>query len=88
MAVDAVRAGRRALILEAAQLLDVASLGRDEAAPAGQCPGLVEDLAPFRIADRDLARSPTLGPRVLERQLVATVGSRVRDRMRRTDRSR
>jgi hypothetical protein len=56
MAVDAVRAGRRALILEAAELLDVASLGRDEAAPAGQCLGLVEDLALLRVADRDLAR--------------------------------
>lgn len=74
MAVDAVRAGRRALILEAAQLLDVASLGRDEAAPAGQCLGLVEDLALLRVADRDLARPPTLGPGVLERQPVATVG--------------
>ena len=56
MAVDAVRAGRRALILEAAQLLDVAALSRDEAAPAGKRLGLVEDVALLRVADRNLAR--------------------------------
>jgi len=33
VAVNAVHAGRGALVLEAPQLLDVAALGRDEAAP-------------------------------------------------------
>src|SRR5690606_32381050 len=36
--------------------------------------GLVEHLALLRVADRDLARTPTLGPGVLERHPVPTVG--------------
>ena len=41
MAVDAVHACRCALVFEAPQLLDVASVCRNEAAPACQCLGFI-----------------------------------------------
>ena len=74
VAVDAVHACGRALVLEAPQLVDVAALCRDEAAPAGERLGLIEHLALLRVADRDLARSSALGPSVLERKPVAAIG--------------
>ena len=73
MAMDAVDACRCALVLEAPQLIDIALVGRNEAALAGQCSGLVEHLALIFVADRDLAGTTTLGPAGLEDQLVAPV---------------
>ena len=73
MPVDAVHACRCALVFEAPQLLDVASVCRNEAAPACQSLGFIEHQALLVVADRDLAGAAALGPGVLQRELVAPI---------------
>ena len=66
VAMDAVDAGLIALVLEAAQLLHVAPVGRNQTALAGKALRLIQDAALLGVADRDLARATALGPAVLE----------------------
>ncbi len=73
-AVDAVDAGPGALVFEAAQLFHVAHVGRDEAAPAGQYFGFIQQLSLFGIADGDFPGAAALGPAVFQGQCVAPVG--------------
>ena len=73
VAMNPVDAGLGALMLEAPELLHVALVGRNKAAPAGEVFRLVEHPALFFIADRDFPRSPALGPGVLQRKPVAAI---------------
>ena len=68
VAMHAVDAGLIALVLETAQLLHVAPVGRNETAPAGKFLHLIQDLALLAIADRDFAGATAFGPAVLEHQ--------------------
>ncbi len=73
VAVHPVATGPGALILEASELLHVAFVGRDEAAPAGEALRLVEHPALLFIADRDFPLAAALGPGVLQNEPVAAI---------------
>ena len=76
VAVDAVDARPVALVLEAVELLHVASAGRNETALAGKALRLIQDAALLGIADRDLAGATTFAPTGLEEQGVAAIRPR------------
>ena len=73
VAVHPVAVSPGALVLEASELLHVALVGRNEAAPAGEALGLVEYPALVFIADPDFPLAAALGPGVLQNEPVAAI---------------